>query len=100
MDGASARALGWLLNKSPWPTRLIVSALQQYVGDTLSTPNGADGIFTLNLDSFVKRGVNAVGVDKQYLPHLGRTLNCQVGVFLAYGSTRGTCRRRGRVGLR
>ncbi len=87
VDGASARALGWLLNKSPWPTRPIVSAHQQYVGDTLGTP---DGLYTLNLDSFVKRGDNAVGVDKQYVPHVGRTLNCQIGVFLAYGSTQGS----------
>ena len=26
IDGATARALGWLLNKSPWPTRPIVDA--------------------------------------------------------------------------
>ena len=87
VDGASARALGWLLNKSPWPTRPIVSALQRYIGDTYGTP---DGLFTLNLDSFVKRGDNAVGVDKQYVPHIDRTLNCQIGVFLAYGSPEGS----------
>ena len=34
VDGATARALGWLLNKSPWQTRPIVDALQRYVGDT------------------------------------------------------------------
>ena len=83
VDGATARALGWLLNKSPWPTRPIVDALQTYVGDTFGAP---DGLFTLNLDSFVKRGDNAVGVDKQYVHHLGRTQNCQIGVFLAYGA--------------
>jgi chemotaxis signal transduction protein/SRSO17 transposase len=87
VDGASARALGWLLNKSPWPTRPLVSALQRYIGDTYGTP---DGLFTLNLDCFVKRGDNAVGVDKQFVPHVGRTLNCQIGVFLAYGSAHGS----------
>ncbi|MGE3269512.1 MAG: transposase, partial [Chloroflexota bacterium] len=83
VDGATARALGWLLNKSPWPTRPIVDALQAYVGQSFDT---SDGLFTLNLDSFIKRGDNAVGVDKQYVHHLGRTANCQIGVFLAYGS--------------
>jgi chemotaxis signal transduction protein/SRSO17 transposase len=87
VDGATARALGWLLNKSPWPTRPIVDALQSYVGETLGGP---DGLFTLNLDSFVKRGDNAVGVEKQYVHHLGRTLNCQIGVFLAYGAGHGS----------
>lgn len=82
VDGATARALGWLLNKSPWQTRPIVDALQAYVGDTFGAP---EGLFTLNLDSFVKRGDNAVGVEKQHVDHLGRTQNCQIGVFLAYG---------------
>ena len=87
VDGATARALGWLLNKSPWPTRPIVDTLQAYVGETLGGP---DGLFTLNLDSFVKRGDNAVGVEKQYVHHLGRTLNCQIGVFLGYGAGHGS----------
>src|SRR3954470_668112 len=54
-DGATARALGWLLNKSPWPTRPILDALQTYVADTFGPVQPADGLFTLNLDSFVKR---------------------------------------------
>src|SRR3954467_15323419 len=62
VDGATARALGWLLNKSPWPTRPILDALQTYVADTLGPVHPAHGLFTLNLDSFVKRGDNAVGV--------------------------------------
>jgi chemotaxis signal transduction protein/SRSO17 transposase len=92
-DGATARALGWLLNKSPWPTRPILDALQTYVAESLAPagPAGPDGgLFTLNLDSFVKRGDNAVGVDKQYVHHLNRTLNCQIGVFLAYGAGQGS----------
>ena len=66
VDGATARALGWLLNKSPWQPRPIVDALQAYVGDTFGAP---EGLFTLNLDSFVKRGDNAVGVEKQFVHH-------------------------------
>ena len=83
VDGATARPLGWLLNKSPWPTRPIVDALQLYVGNTYGTP---DGLFTLNIDNFVKRGDNAVGVEQQFVHHQGRTSNSQIGVFLAYGS--------------
>lgn len=83
VDGASARALGWLLNKSPWPTRPIVDALQLYTGNTFGSP---DGLFTLNIDNFVKRGDNAVGVERQFVHHQGRTSNSQIGVFLAYGA--------------
>ncbi len=87
IDGATARSLGWLLNKSPWATRPIVDAVQTYVGEELG---GEGGIFALSLASFVKRGDNAVGVAKQYVAHLGRTLNCQIGVFLAYGTPNGS----------
>jgi SRSO17 transposase len=91
VDGATARALGWLLNKSPWQTGPILDALQTYVGEMLGPTSPAEhGLYTLNLDSFVKRGDNAVGVDKQYVHHLGRTLNCQIGVFLAYGAGQGS----------
>jgi SRSO17 transposase len=90
VDGATARALGWLLNKSPWPTRPIVDALQTYVSESFGPVAPTEGLFTLNLDSFVKRGDNAVGVDKQYVHHLGRSLNCQIGVFLAYGTGHGS----------
>jgi hypothetical protein len=62
VDGATARALGWLLNKSPWPTRPIVDALQTYVSESFGPVAPSEGLFTLNLDSFVKRGDNAVGV--------------------------------------
>lgn len=86
-DGASARALGWLLNKSPWATRPVVEALQAYVGETLGD---AEGVFALSLDSFVKRGDNAVGAAKQYVAYLDRALNCQIGVFLTYGSAWGS----------
>jgi chemotaxis signal transduction protein len=87
IDGATARSLGWLLNKSPWATRPIVDAVHTYVAEEIGS---ASGIFSLSLDSFVKRGDNAVGVAKQYVAHLGRTLNCQIGVFLTYGSPGGS----------
>ena len=87
VDGATGRALGWLLNKSPWEARPVVDALQTYVGDVIGSEHG---VFALNLASFVKRGDNAVGVARQYLAHVGRTQNCQIGVFLAYGTERGS----------
>jgi len=83
IDGATARSLGWLLNKSPWATRPVVEAVQTYVAEEIGDERG---IFALSLASFVKRGDNAVGVARQYVAQLGRTQNCQIGVFLAYGA--------------
>jgi SRSO17 transposase len=38
---------------------------------------------------FLKKGVRSAGVARQYSGTAGRIDNCQVGVFLAYASTRG-----------
>jgi SRSO17 transposase len=38
---------------------------------------------------FLKKGEKSVGVARQYTGTAGDTVNCQVGVFLAYASKRG-----------
>jgi len=105
-EGASARSLGWLLNKSPWATEPVIEALQALVAESLgaSAPGAAqpgaqlpdewahpdgDGVFTLGIVGFPKRGDQAVGAARQYVGNLGRATTCQVGVFLAYATESG-----------
>lgn len=38
---------------------------------------------------FVKKGTKSAGVQRQYSGTAGRIENCQIGVFLAYGSGAG-----------
>jgi SRSO17 transposase len=38
---------------------------------------------------FIKKGVRSAGVQRQYTGTSGKIDNCQLGVFLAYGSARG-----------
>jgi SRSO17 transposase len=38
---------------------------------------------------FIKKGVRSAGVQRQYTGTSGKIDNCQLGVFLAYGSSRG-----------
>ena len=38
---------------------------------------------------FIKKGVRSAGVQRQYTGTTGKIDNCQLGVFLAYGSARG-----------
>jgi hypothetical protein len=38
---------------------------------------------------FLKKGTRSAGVQRQYSGTAGRTENCQIGVFLAYASSRG-----------
>ncbi len=84
--GATPRTLQRLLTEAPWAHEPVVAALQAYLAPRLSDP---DGIFILDESAFPKRGEHSVGVARQWCGTLGKTANCQVGVFLAYHSRRG-----------
>jgi SRSO17 transposase len=86
VEGATPRALQRFLSESPWPTAPLVRALQRYLGERLSEP---EGVFVLDDTGFPKQGSKSVGVARQYSGTLGKVGNCQVGVFLAYVSSRG-----------
>ena len=53
IDGATPRALQRLLTESPWPTAPLIRALQRYVGERLSEP---DGVFVLDDTGFRQTG--------------------------------------------
>jgi SRSO17 transposase len=86
VPGATPRALQRFLTESPWPTEPVVGELQALVGERLSDP---EGVFIPDETGFPKQGKKSVGVTRQYSGTLGQTGNCQVGVFLAYASSRG-----------
>src|SRR5947209_3103868 len=86
IEGATPRTLQRLLTEAPWPTEPVIDRLQAYVGARLNRP---EGIFVLDESGFPKQGQKSVGVARQYCGTLGKVGNCQVGVFLAYVSTRG-----------
>ena len=48
-----------------------------------------DAVLVVDETAFVKKGRHSAGVARQYCGTLGKVENCQVGVFLAYGSRRG-----------
>src|SRR3982750_1650008 len=48
-----------------------------------------DAVLVVDESGFVKKGEHSAGVARQYCGTVGKVENCQVGVFLAYGSRRG-----------
>jgi SRSO17 transposase len=47
------------------------------------------GVLAVDETGFLKKGAKSVGVARQYTGTAGDTVNCQVGVFLAYASKKG-----------
>lgn len=73
--------------RAEWDADLVRDDLQAYVVEQLGEP---DGVLIVDETGFLKKGVKSVGVKRQYSGTAGRIENCQIGVFLAYRSSRGS----------
>lgn len=72
--------------RAKWNPDDIRDDLRAYVVEHLSDP---EAVFVIDESGFVKEGAHSVGVQVQYCGTVGRTANCQIGVFLAYASAKG-----------
>src|SRR3954447_16332430 len=76
-----------LLNSAKWDTDAVRDDLHQYVVEHLGDEES--GVLIVDETGFLKKGEKSVGVARQYTGTAGETVNCQVGVFLAYASEKG-----------
>lgn len=75
-----------LLNTARWDAEAVRDDLRGYVWEHLAD---ADGVLVVDETGFLKKGDKSVGVQRQYTGTAGRIANCQIGVFLAYASSKG-----------
>ncbi|MDT0354131.1 transposase, partial [Pseudonocardia charpentierae] len=47
------------------------------------------GVLIVDETGFLKKGLRSAGVQRQYSGTAGRVENCQLGVFLAYATSKG-----------
>ncbi len=76
-----------LLNSAMWSADLVRDDLGKYVIEHLGDEE--TGLLVVDETGFLKKGTKSVGVARQYTGTAGDTVNCQVGVFLAYASNKG-----------
>src|SRR4051812_5140190 len=76
-----------LLRTADWDVDGVRDDLRGYVIDELG--DEATGVFIVDETGFPKKGVRSAGVQRQYTGTTGKIDNCQLGVFLAYASTKG-----------
>jgi SRSO17 transposase len=68
---------------SPWDHAPLLRTLARQVGEDLGE---ADGVIVFDPSGFVKKGTKSAGVARQWCGRVGKTDNCQVGVYMAYVS--------------
>jgi SRSO17 transposase len=83
---ATPKNIQHFLGRSQWDADELRNDLQQYVTDHLGQDDGA---LIIDETGFLKKGTKSSGVGRQYSGTAGRIENCQIGVFLAYRSTKG-----------
>ena len=76
-----------LLNSAKWDADAVRDDLREYVVEHLGDEES--GVLIADETGFLKKGNKSVGVARQYTGTAGDTVNCQVGVFLAYASNKG-----------
>ncbi len=86
IDGCVVRSLQTFIANAPWDANAVLADLRRQVGEEWGDP---DAVLTVDETGFPKKGALSVGVKKQYSGTLGRTENCQVGVFLGYHAPKG-----------
>lgn len=76
-----------LLCHAKWDADAVRDDLRNYVMEYLGEP---EGIAVIDETGFIKEGEKSVGVQRQYSGTAGKIDNCQIGVFLAYSSSKGS----------
>ena len=69
-----------------WDDESVMTELREHVREEGADP---DGIVIIDPSAFPKKGTESCGVARQWCGRLGKLENCQVGVFLAYASSKG-----------
>ena len=83
---ATPKNIQHFLGRAKWNADGVRDDLQQYVVEHLARK---DGVLIIDETGFLKKGTKSAGVGRQYSGTAGRIENCQIGVFLAYRSSKG-----------
>jgi SRSO17 transposase len=77
-----------ILNGTRWDADSVRDDLREYVVEHLGEEQS--GVLIVDETGFLKKGEKSVGVGRRYTGTAGKKENCQIGVFLAYASEKGS----------
>lgn len=75
-----------LLNNALWNADEVCDDLREYIVEHMGEENA---VLVVDETGFLKKGTKSAGVKRQYSGTAGRIENCQIGVFVAYASSKG-----------
>ena len=78
--------LQYFVGCGAWDDETVMTELRRHVREEWADD---DGVIVLDPSAFPKKGSHSGGVARQWCGRLGKTENCQLGVFLAYVSAQG-----------
>ncbi len=78
------QSLQHFISDSPWDHEPVIYGIQQDVSRFIGDKK--HGAIHVDECCFPKQGKDSVGVKRQHCGRLGKTANCQVGVFLGYNN--------------
>jgi len=80
------RAMQNFIGASPWDDQSMVVEHQQVAQETLGHP---EGCVIMDGSGVARKGTESAGIARQYCNETGKIDNCQVGIYLAYSSSKG-----------
>ena len=83
LDEDHVRGLQRFFKDSPWKYKEMKELYQLRLSSKIAN---ADAMLTIDPSDFPKKGKESAGVARQHCGALGKTENCQVGVFVGYTS--------------
>jgi SRSO17 transposase len=87
LAGRQRKPVQHFVGAGAWDDEAVMRELRRHVAEELADP---EGVLVLDPSGFPKKGPASCGVARQWCGRLGKVENCQVGVFLAYVSARGS----------
>ena len=84
--GTSVRGTQRFLKDGKWNTAKMEGIYRSTLSKAIAAPNG---MITIDESGESKKGGHSVGVSRQYCGSLGKTDNCQVGVYIGYSGENG-----------
>jgi len=86
VENGNVRAMQRFISDAEWDDDKIQNKYRNMITEDLGSPDGA---IIFDETGFLKKGVESIGVARQYCGTIGKVDNCQVGVLAAYASQHG-----------